>query len=603
MPGTIRRLLIGAPLATYRLELEKLGILSGLAVFASDALSSVAYGPEEVMLILMLAGGQGLPYVLPVIAAIVITLFVVATSYRQTVVEYPSGGGAYVVARDNLGTSSAHIAGAALLTDYVLTVAVSTAAGVAAITSAWQGLYPYRVALGLVCIAAVMLVNLRGVRESAAVFAAPVYTFIFCMLALAAVGVFRVATGTAPPPADVSGLKAVQPLTLFLILRAFSSGGATLTGIEAVANGVQAFRAPSGPNAARVLGWLALLLATTTVGLGYLAHHLNVTPQEKETVVSHIAALIFGRGGMYYVLQVATALILILAANTSFAGFPRLAAFMAQDAYLPRQFANLGDRLVYSNGIIVLAALAGALIWKFGGDVSALIPLYAVGVFTAFTLSQLGMVVHWRRAQSPGWQWRAAISGFGACATAVVLVVVAVTKFRYGAWIVCIVVPLLVLGFRAIRRHYDFVASRLTLAQAASVHPYQNLNLMLVGGMHRGTLEALQYLKSLAGTGRAIHVEVGGESDPRVQRLWAEWEKDIPLIVLSSPYRNLAEPLIGYIEQMKREEGYDIVTVILPEFVVGSWWESLLHNHSALWLQILLRNVPGVAILNMRYQL
>jgi len=603
MLGLVRRALLGAPLPTYRMMFERVGVLGGLAVFSSDALSSVAYGPEEILLILAAAGAAGLQHNLAIAVAIAVLVLIVATSYRQTVVEYPSGGGAYVVARDNLGTVPAHAAGAALLTDYILTVSVSVAAGAAAITSAWPGLYDHRVALGVACVAFMMLVNLRGVRESAAVFAAPVYTFIFCMLALVGVGIWRVSTGQVSAQAAAAPMSALQPLTLFLILRAFASGGATLTGIEAVANGVQAFRPPSGPNAARVLGILALLLGTTVVGTSWLAHSLGTVPLEKETVVSQIGRQVFGHGAMYYLLQTATALVLVLAANTSFAGFPRLSAFMAEDGYLPRQLTNIGNRLVYSNGIVALAILASLLLIRFEGEVTRLIPLYAVGVFTAFTLSQAGMVRHWLRQRTPGWQLRAALNGFGACVTGVVLVVLAVTKFVYGAWIVCILMPLLVLMFRGVRRHYDYVASRLTLEQASQVRPLRNLNVLLVGGMHRGTLEAIQYLKALSGQGRALHVEVGGETTPRVQRLWSQWEKELPLIVLPSPYRAMAGPVVDYIKKAQQEEGYDVVTVILPEFVVNRWWESLLHNHSALWLQIRLHAMPGVAVLSMPYRL
>jgi amino acid transporter len=603
MPGLARRLFLGRPLPTHRMTIETIGVLGGMAVFASDALSSVAYGPEEVMRVLESAGAPGLAYVMPVTLAIAALVVIVATSYRQTVVEYPSGGGAYVVARDNLGINAAHIAGAALLTSYIATVAVSVAAGVAAITSAWPGLYEHRVFLGVVWIAFVMVVNLRGVRESAAVFAVPVYTFVVCMLVLLAVGLFRVARGGIGPPSEAMAPVGAQGLTLVLVLRAFSSGGVTLTGIEAVANGVPAFRHPAGPNAARVLAILATILAATVLGTSYLAHVLGTLPAERDTVVSQIGRLVLGGGPVYYLLQVSTALVLVLAANTSFAGFPRLAAFMAQDGYLPRQLTNLGDRLVYSNGVIALAVFASALIIAFGGEVTRLIPLYAIGVFTAFTLSQSGMVLHWRRQRGRGWQRKAIVNGFGALATGVVLVVVTVTKFAYGAWIACIIIPLLVLSFRAVRRHYDFVASRLTLEQASLVHPLRNLNVLLVGGMHRGTLEALQYARALGGEIRALHIEVAGEGSPRVQRLWDQWEKEIPLVVLPSPYRFLAGPVVDYVQKVKRDEGYDLVTVILPEFVVNHWWETLLHNHTALWLQFLLRTVPGTAVLNMRYKL
>ena len=398
-----------------------------------------------------------------------------------------------------------------------------------------------------------------------------------------------------------SGTAALEAVTLFVILRAFSSGCASLTGIEAVADGVQAFAAPVGRNAARVLGLLALLLAVMVLGISLLAHNMGVTPRESETVLSQIARSVLGSGPGYFALQLSTALILILAANTSFAGFPRLAAFMARDGCLPRQMTNLGDRLVYSNGVVVLAVVAASLIVVFQGDVSRLIPLYAVGVFTAFTLSQAGMVVHWLR-QDAG-RYRAFVNGFGALVMGVVLVVIAATKFLYGAWIICLVIPLLVLAFRQTRCHYDHVASRLSLDMADEVTPVKNLNLLLVGGMHRGTLQALQYMKALSPNVRAVHVEAGGKTEPRIKRLWTDWEQDIPLVIIPAPYRDLSEPLLDYIRKVREEEGFDLVTVVLPEFVVDSFWQSLLHNHSALWLQLKLSQVPGVAVLNMRYKL
>ena len=602
MLPSLRRILIGEPLATHRLSLERLSILGGLAVFAADALSSTAYGTEEIIRALVVAGSAAAAWVVPIGAAVVALLIVVVISYRQTVVEYPSGGGAYVVARDNLGVGPSLVAGAALQTSYILTVSVSVAAGVAAITSAWPALHEHRVAIGAGWILFMGLVNLRGVRESAAVFGVPVYAFITLMLALVAVGVGRFAFG-ALQPIEAQPVEAAAPLTMFLILRAFSSGGATLTGVEAVANGVPAFTHPSGPNAARVLGILAILLGTMFFGTTLLLHATEIMPSEQETMLSQLAALLFGRGWFYYALQVATAVILVIAANTSFAGYPRLTAFMAGDGFMPRQFANLGDRLVYSNGIVFLAVAASLLLAFFGGLVHALIPLYAIGVFTAFTLSQAGMVVHWLGKRNAGWRRSAVINAIGAEITGKVLLNVAVTKFTEGAWIVVVLIPLMIGVFRAIRRHYDYVAERLSLSQAGEVRPRRNLNLLLVGGMHRGTLEGLEYLKALTDEGRAIHLEIGGEPEPRIKRMWTDWEKDIPLIVLSSPYRSMIEPLIDYIESAKQDENYDTVTVIIPEFVVDTWWEALLHNHSALWLQVILRNIPGVALLNMRYKL
>ena len=608
MLKTIRRVLIGAPIATERSEHEKVGIFGGMAVFAADAMSSVAYGPEEVIIVLVAAGSMGLSYALPLCIALSLLVWIVATSYRQTVVEYPSGGGAYVVARENLGTFPSLVAGGALLTDYVLTVAVSVASGIAAIASAWPALYPHRVAIGVACIALIAVVNLRGVRESAGAFSLPVYGFIVCALATIAAGLYRYATGglTPLPPPPASDL--MTPLTLsgvsaFLVLRAFSSGCASLTGLEAVANGVQAFKEPRGPHAARVMVLMAVVLSSTVIGVGLLIHFLGVHPLREETVLSQIGEAVWGRGTIYFLLQITTMAILVFAANTSFSDFPRLSAFMARDGYMPRQMANLGDRLVFQNGIVMLAGLAIVLLVAFQGEVTRLIPLYAVGVFTAFTLSQTGMVLHWARKRDRGWHHRAVVNSIGAVSTAIVLVVIAVTKFALGAWIICLLIPLLVMGFRGIGRHYRYVASRLSLERAPEVVPKKNLTLLLVGGMHRGTLEALEYLHAFPEPVRAVHIEAGGESEPRIKRLWNEWEPQIPLLILPSPYRNLYQPLVDYIETAKREEGFDSVTVVLPEFVVDSWWQSLLHNQSALLLQLMLRRVPGVSLVNMRYQL
>ncbi len=605
MLKTLRRLLVGAPIATERSEEEKVGVFGGMALFASDPMSSVAYGPEEVLIILALAGAAGTGHLLPLCIAIAVLIWVVATSYRQTVVEYPSGGGAYVVARENLGLLPSHVAGAALLIDYVLTVAVSVAAGIAAITSAWPALHSHRVALCVGCVILIALVNLRGVRETAGAFALPVYGFVACVVVTILAGLVRMLRGDLPPvPQEALAEQTMLTgVSAFLLLRAFSSGCVSLTGLEAVANGVQAFREPRGRRAATVMTLLATILSVTVVGVAVLIRHLHLQPKETETVLSQVGQAVFGRGLLYYALQITTMAVLVFAANTSFAGFPRLSAFMARDGYMPRQMANVGDRLVFQNGIILLAAVAILLIVGFQAHVTKLIPLYAVGVFTAFTLSQAGMVRHWTRKRDPGWRYRAAVNAVGAVSTGIVLLVVAVTKFVYGAWVVCLLIPLAVLTFQAIGRHYRYVASRLSLERAPEVRPKKNLILLLVGGMHRGTLEALEYAKTLSAQVQAVHVEAGGEANPRIKRMWDQYEKDIPLVVIPAPYRDLTEPLLDYIRRLREEQGYDLVTVILPEFVVHSFWQSLLHNHSALWLQLRLSQVPGVAVLNMRYQL
>jgi len=606
MWGTARRIIIGAPLATQRMHLERVGILGGLAVFASDALSSVAYGPEEILHVL---GPGGLDYVLPLAGAVVGLLAIVATSYRQTVIAYPSGGGAYAVTRDNLGTLAARVAGAALLVDYTLTVAVSVSAGTAAITSAWPGLLPVRIWMAAGAVLVITLLNLRGVRESATACAGPVYAFIAIVLGLVAVGLWKASQGTlglAEVPPSVAQAAAPAAISFFLVLRAFASGCATLTGVEAVADGAEAFRQPSGGNAAKVLAILAATLGTMTVGIAILARLVQAHAHPDETVVSQIGRQVFGANAAYFVLQLLTAIILVLAANTSFAGFPRLAAFMAGDGNMPRQLANLGDRLVYSNGIIALAVGACVLIIGFGGEVTRLIPLYAVGVFTAFTLSQAGMVRHWKSHPEPGWQLRSMANGLGACVTGVVLLVVAVSKFTQGAWIVVFVVPAFVLVFRAIHSHYEDLTRRLTLDAAAETEGVQapkSLNLLLVAKMDRGTLEGLRCLKTLDGPSRALHIGIADHDHTPLLEKWRQCEPDIPLVVVPSPYRNLVQPITDYINKARDEEGFQTIKVVIPEFIVERWWESLLHNHSALWLQLILRYVPGVATVHMRYRI
>jgi len=580
-------------------------------VFASDGVSSVAYATEEILLMLALAGAGALGFSIPVSIAIAILIAIVATSYRQVVHAYPLGGGSYAVARENLGTVPGQIAGAALLVDYVLTVAVSTAAGVAAITSAAPALHDHRVALGVLCIAFVTWANLRGARESARVFMVPTYGFILSLLTLIAVGLWRQAVG-APAVEQlsrVSDVEVVQSISLFLILRAFASGCAALTGIEAVSDGVQAFKEPVSQNAAKVMVWLALLLGTFFMGTSLLAHWLHVVPMQHETIVSQIARATFGRTAPYYAIQVFTAVILILAANTSFNGFPRLASVQAADGFLPRQLANVGDRLVYANGILALGAVSSALLVGFQGETHRLIPLYAIGVFLSFTLSQFGLVRHWYRVseEQKDWRLRAFINGLGGVVTAIVVVVIAITKFRHGAWIVVVLIPCLVLIFLRIRKHYDEIEARLSLEGVGVPPPVQNLSLVLVGSVHRGMLQAVQYARSIATSDqhvRAVHIET--ESDRPRPALVTNWDRfglGIPLVVLQTPYRSLLEPLTEYIDRVLQEDGFDSVTLVLPEFVVSHWWEQFLHNQTALQLQVALHNKPGLVVANFRYYL
>jgi amino acid transporter len=586
MLARLRRVLIGYPLASERIIHERLGKMQALAVLSSDALSSVAYATEEILLALALAGGGALGLSWPVALAIAALLLIVSSSYYQTVHAYPTGGGAYIVSRENLGTLPSLVAGASLLTDYVLTVAVSISAGVAAITSAFPALAPLRVGLTLAAVAFVTLVNLRGVRESGRVFAVPTYFFITAMFLLILAGLARLLFGPAPElPGPASAPAAVQGLTAFLVLRAFASGCTAMTGVEAISDGVPVFKQPESDNAGKTLLWMAGILVSMFLGITFLAHQFGVTPREGETVVSQLARAVFGAGPLYYAVQAATALILLLAANTSFSDFPRLAMWMAGDRFLPRQLANLGDRLVYSNGILLLGGLASLLVIIFHASTHALIPLYAVGVFVSFTLNQAGMVRRWLKLRSPGWRRSALINGVGAVATGVVLLVVAASKFAHGAWIILLLIPFLVYGFRTIHRHYGEMADQLSLSKRWPTPVHRHTVIVPVAGLHRGVLKAVQYAQILGGDLHVVTVEI----DPRdTARLLARWQEVLPevhLEVLPSPYRSVIAPLLAFIDRFVQEEG-DYATLVLPEFVSARWWHHLLHNQTALALKV-----------------
>jgi len=580
----VKRWLVGPPMPLAQARHERLSKRVALAVFSSDALSSVAYATEEILLILVLAGAAAAHLDVPIALAITALLAIVTISYQQTIHAYPSGGGSYIVARANLGTVPGLVAAAALLVDYVLTVSVSVAAGVAAVTSALPELATHKVAIGVVCVAGIAVANIRGVRESGRIFAVPTYFFIASFGVMLAVGFFRLVTGTLPP-APPPSLPAVESLTAFLALRAFASGCTALTGIEAISNGIPAFRAPESRNAAITLGWMAAILATMFVGITVLSNQLGIVPQATETVVSQIARQLFGSGIPYYLVQAATTLILVLAANTSFADFPRLSSLLARDHFVPRQFANLGERLVFSNGILVLAGFAALLLALFGGETHALIPLYAVGVFISFTLSQSGMVRHWWVERGAGWRHRLAINGVGAVATGIVTLVIAVTKFRHGAWIVVLVIPLLVATFMAMARHYDEVAETLSLEGLDAPPQFQHTVLVLVGDVHRGVVRAVQYARTLAAPSaivRGVYVETDPGRTARLEDKWRQWGLGVPLVVLTSPYRSLLRPLLDYIEQIQARGDDQMVTIVLPEFLPRKWWQHILHNQTAL---------------------
>ena len=672
MAAELKRFIIGRALRTEQAAHERLSKKTALAVFSSDALSSTAYATEEILLVLAVAATFGqagaFRYVIPISIGIGILLSIVATSYRQTIHAYPSGGGAYIVAKENLGTNAGLVAGAALLVDYVLTVAVSIAAGVAAITSMVQGtryawLGEHRVFLCLIFIAFIAIANLRGVRESGALFAAPTYAFLISFLFMIAYGLYSYYTygGSAPVPGpeEIKTAEgyAPQPLTLFLMLGAFSNGCTALTGIEAISNGVPAFKKPEARNAAATLIIMATLLTTMFLGTSVLAYLYGVHPHANETVISQFARIMF-TGPMfwfYYVVQIATALILVLAANTSFADFPRLGSLLARDRFLPRQFATRGDRLVFSNGIVILALFASALVVVFAGDTSRLIPLYAVGVFLSFTLSQSGMVRHWlnertkirRQNGKPSqkqdnihftestvdreslpdaelsaseergstfitdevtdvshWKKSIAINAIGAVATFIVLCVFIATKFIHGAWIVVVVIPLLVFMFRAIHNHYVGVARQLSTEGLESIQPLNHSVIVPISGIHRGVVSALQYAKSIAPDHvQAVYVDFDEEATAKLREKWERWGAGIKLVVLPSPYRELTRPLLRYITRLEKKNENDVVTVLLPEFVPAKWWQHLLHNQSSLMLKGALLFKEGVIVISVPYHL
>ncbi|NJN15122.1 MAG: APC family permease [Oscillochloris sp.] len=617
MVGQIKRFLVGKPIATEQQRHHRLSRRTALAVLSSDALSSVAYATEAILAVLILAGTAAFEVALPIGAAIAVLILVVGFSYRQTIRAYPQGGGGYIVARENLGETSGLIAAGALLIDYVLTVAVAISAGVAAITSlagnvGMPGLTNYSVEIALFFTALVTLVNLRGVKESGGggIFALPTYAFIACILLLIGFGIFRsVTVGVTPVVHSVAPPlpEATQALGIWLLLRAFAAGCTALTGIEAISDGVPLFRVPESRNAATTLGWMVLILVTMFLGVTWLAYTHGALPNEltHETVISQMARTIFGVGPVYVAIQVATALILVLAANTAFADFPRLASFLSRDRFLPRQFASRGDRLVFSNGIVVLGMFSALLVILFNANEIAMLPLYAIGVFISFTLSQSGMVQRHLRLREEGWQRGALISGIGATLTAIVMVVLAVTKFTHGAWMVLLMIPFLVLLFRGIRRHYEHVAEQLSLSGAPRPVPLRrHTAIVLVSGIHRGVLPALQYARSIApDNATAVYVNLDPEQTEKISTRWCDWGCEVPLVVLESPYRSLLTPLMRYIDEMDTRYSDDVITIVLPEFVPAHWWEHILHNQTGLLIKTALMFRKGKVVTSVPYRL
>ena len=586
----LKRWLVGYPIKTAQAEHERLSKRLALAIFSSNSISSVAYATEEILLVLILAGTAALAWSIPVSLAISFLVIVLTISYRQIIYEYPEGGGAYIVARSNLGEMPALIAAGALMIDYVLTVAVSVAAGVAAITSAVPQLFAHREGLGLVFIVFIVVVNLRGVRESGKFFALPTYLAIGALGVMVIVGTIRSLSGMGGvllPPVSSPGTGAgVEPLTLFLILRSFAAGCAAVTGMEVISNGVKAFRHPESKNAATTMVWMSIILGSLFMGISWMAYHYGIMAKEDETVVSQLARLTFGTGFIYYSIQAGTMMLLVLAANSAFAGFPHLSSILARDGYMPHQMATFGDRLVFSNGIIILGFFACLLLVIFQGDTHALIPLYAIGVFVSFTLSQAGMVRRWLIKKGLHWRKKLIVNGVGAITTGIATVIIAMTKFLQGAWIVFLLVAALIMMFRAIRSHYKAVADQVQLSRdARPPRPHRNLVLIPIGAVNKAVVRAVDYARSRGGEVRAVLIDVDKEETAVVEMKWAQWGCGVPLIVLPSPYRSILGALMDYVEENLEKDPDCWITVVLPEILPARWWQNILHNQRALLLK------------------
>jgi amino acid transporter len=615
-----KRVLVGRPLRSQQLPETLLPKWLALPIFASDPLSSVAYATEEILLVLASGGGAYLVYSKWVASAIAMLLVIVVLSYRQTTHAYPNGGGAFAVSMDNLGVGAALTAASALLVDYVMTVAVSVVAGVVAITSAAPSLSGSAVELSVASVVILMVANLRGVRESGRAFAVPTYAFVVLTFLMVLVGGLKDAFGDLPDAstaalslhrtAHVGGV-----FTLLLTLRAFASGCTALTGVEAISNGVPAFRKPKSRNAATTLGIMGLLAVGMFVGITVLALRMkaHALPDGNPSVISQIAGGVFGSHAfLFYLYQAATAGILILAANTAFNGFPVLSSILAQSSFLPRQLHNRGDKLVFSNGILILGGLAIALIVGFNANIDKLIQLYIIGVFTSFTLSQAGMVRHWNKllpTAQPAERRRMLVSRsinfVGAISTGLVLIIVLYTKVQHGAWLAIVAMAVVFLGMKGIRRHYDAVRRELNAAGVnRPLLPSRNHGIILVSKLHLPTLRAVAYAKSTRpSTLEAVTVRLDDEDTEALERAWVDNEVDVPLVVLDSPYREMTDPVLHYIRRLHKQSPRDVVTVFIPEYVVGHWWENVLHNQSALRLKARLLFEPGVMVTSVPWQL
>lgn len=616
--------LLGRPLATAESPHQTIGKVVGLAVFSSDAMSSVAYGPQELMVVLLAAGVGALHLAFPIVMVIVLLLAILTFSYEQTIHAYPNGGGAYIVARDNLGTLPALLASAALLTDYVLTVAVSIASGVDQIISAAPSLITYKIEIAVGMILFIMLINLRGVREAGVTFAIPTYFFLLMIFITVLVGFFRLLTGNLGMIVDAPIVEnsTVQSLSLFLILRAFANGTASVTGVEAISNGITAFKEPRSRNAGTTLLWMAVILGSLLLGITFLATSIGAIPSEHETIISQLTRTVFGERNLFYLLTIiSTTVILMMAANTAFAGFPRLGALIAEDGFLPRQLNYRGSRLVFSRGIVALAFIASALVIGFKADITSLIPLYAIGVFMSFTLSQAGMAYRWWKSghlppgeelieassvvrHDKGWLHKMVINGIGAISTFIVMFIFAVTKFQDGAWIVILLIPTLVAIFFAIHQHYKNLARQLSLENHTGSRAIrQNRVIIPIAGVHRGTLEALRFARTLSRDITAVNISTDAKEKEKIEQKWQEWGDGIRLVILDSPYRLFLEPLLDYIDHLETvTRPNEIITIVVPQFIPRHWWENFLHSRTAEALRKELLTRENIVITEVPYQ-
>ena len=607
MLNKLRELLIGKPLPNWEHKHQRLSKKVALAVFSSDALSSVAYATEEILLVLIAAGSVALSFALPIALAIILLLTILVISYSQTIKAYPKGGGSYIVSKDNLGTNAGLVAASALMLDYILTVAVSVAAGVAALTSAFPVLFPERVLIGVGFILFITVMNLKGIKESGTIFAIPTYMFIISFLLMIGIGFWKYSIGTLTPAIIQTQTEALSAITLFLLLRAFASGCTALTGIEAISDGVKAFRKPESRNARITLIVMGVILAILFFGITFLAYQMHLTPMHDRTLISILAENIFnGRNVLFFLIQGFTMLILVLAANTGFADFPRLCYFLAKDKFLPRQFTHLGERLVFSNGIILLGLVSSLLIIIFKGNVHYLIPLYAVGVFTSFTLSQTGMVVKHFKDKEKNWKVSAVINSFGAVITFIALSIILYAKFIHGAWIIIIMIGLLLLMFKEIRSHYTDIAEQLSVKNMnieLKRKPERHLLIVLIPSYNSCVVRALNFAKSLNKKAEALHVNLKQEETDELLAYWKKHHKDTKLTIIESPYRKLIDPISKYIDNLEEADENLNITVVIPEFVPYKWWHNLLHNQTGFAIKTAIHFRKRTHFINVQYHM